>query len=297
MVRKAFGGVEMTWKKVILFAILAGVVTALAAMYVPDGNSFHEIAVSFEVWILCAILIIVNCESPKEAALKTFVFFLISQPLVYLIQVPFAAMGWGLFGYYKYWFIITLLTLPGAYIGWFIKKDNVLAGVILSVMLVLSLILGFGYLEDTMAHFPRHLVSTLFCFGQVPLLIFGVFHEKKARLTAGIISIVAAVVIVVMSVLGPSLDTRYVYALDPSVYPVDETWTVTTLDEEISTAELRETDMEDGVYVLDVFIHEAPANQITLTDGEGNKYYFTVRYDEAEKTVVFIDEQEESQSE
>ena len=41
-------------------------------------------------------------------------------------------MGWQLFHYYPYWFKITLLTFPGAIIGWFIKKDNILSGVILS---------------------------------------------------------------------------------------------------------------------------------------------------------------------
>ena len=104
---KLFGGIKMTWQRVIIFAVIAGVITALAAMLIPDGNSLHEIAVSLEAWILFAILIITNCKKPWGAALKTFVFFLISQPLVYLIQVPFSWMGWGLFRYYRYWFIIT----------------------------------------------------------------------------------------------------------------------------------------------------------------------------------------------
>ena len=43
--KKVFGGIEMTWKRVIIFAIIAGVYTALMAMLVPDGNSFHDIAV------------------------------------------------------------------------------------------------------------------------------------------------------------------------------------------------------------------------------------------------------------
>ncbi len=41
-----------------------------------------------------------------------FFFFLISQPLIYLLQVPFSSMGFELFIYYKYWFIWTLLTIP-----------------------------------------------------------------------------------------------------------------------------------------------------------------------------------------
>ena len=80
MVRKLFGGIKMTWKVTLAFAVIAGVFTAAMAICVPNGNSFHQIAVTLEAWILCAIVIITNCETPKEAALKTFVFFLISQP-------------------------------------------------------------------------------------------------------------------------------------------------------------------------------------------------------------------------
>lgn len=78
MLKKVFGGLKMTWPVVLIFAVLAGVITALIAMFVPDENSLHEVAVSVEAWILFAILIIVNCDKPLEAACKTFVFFLIS---------------------------------------------------------------------------------------------------------------------------------------------------------------------------------------------------------------------------
>jgi hypothetical protein len=124
VLRKVFGGLEMSWRNVIAFAIIMGAWTALMALLVPDGNSFHDIVATPEWWVLPAIFIIVNCKKPLEAALKTFIFFLISQPLVYLIQVPFNSLGFGLFGYYPYWFKITLLTLPGAYIGWYIKHDK-----------------------------------------------------------------------------------------------------------------------------------------------------------------------------
>ena len=136
MTDKLFGGIKMTWAKVILFAVAAGIYTALMAIFVPHSNSFHDIAVNMEGWILPALIIITNCEKPLEAAFKTFVFFLISQPLVYLIQVPFNDLGWELFRYYGFWFIMTIRTFPGAFIGWYIKKDNILSGFILSVMTV-----------------------------------------------------------------------------------------------------------------------------------------------------------------
>ena len=112
---KFFSSQKMSWLKVIIFSISTAVLTAVLNL-IPflNNTSFQDIAISYECWILFAIYIIVNCQKWYEAALKTFVFFLISQPLIYLIEVPFDDMGFQLFTYYKFWFILTLLTLPGA---------------------------------------------------------------------------------------------------------------------------------------------------------------------------------------
>ena len=101
--RKLFSGIDLTWPKLIIAAIIAGAFTAVMAL-IPalQYTSFHTIAVTFEVWILFGILIIMNSRSNLDSALKCFVFFLISQPLVYLLQVPFSQLGWNLFGYYRY---------------------------------------------------------------------------------------------------------------------------------------------------------------------------------------------------
>lgn len=48
LIKKIFGGITITWPKLIIFAILIGAWTALMAMFVPDGNSFHNIAVTGE---------------------------------------------------------------------------------------------------------------------------------------------------------------------------------------------------------------------------------------------------------
>ena len=78
----------MTWPWLIVFAAFSGVVTALIALFVSEGNSIKQVAVTFEAWIVLAINIVVNCEKLLEAACKTFVCFLVFPPLVYLIQVP-----------------------------------------------------------------------------------------------------------------------------------------------------------------------------------------------------------------
>ena len=209
ILHKIFGGINVTWPRLISFAVIMGVYTALMAMLVPDGNSFHDIAVTPEWWVLPAILIIVNCKTPVDAALKVFVFFLISQPLVYLIQVPFSSMGWALFGYYRYWFIITLLTLPGGFVGWYIKKDQWYSGLILSVMTVLLVILGFDYARGLGDRFPNHLLSIVYCFGIIPVFIFGIFKDKWPRIITALASVIALIVMIFinMGATGEAFET------------------------------------------------------------------------------------------
>ena len=197
--RKLFGGLNITWPKLIIFSIIMGIYTALMAMLVPDGNSFHDIAATLEWWILFAVIIIVNSKKPLEAALKTFVFFLISQPLVYLIQVPFSFMGWGLFQFYPYWFMITLATFPGAFIGWYIKKDKWYSGVILSVMTSLLVITGVSYVRSCIETPFNHLISAIYCFAIIPIFIFTIFKNKIPRIITGAISLIVLFICIPLS--------------------------------------------------------------------------------------------------
>lgn len=125
---------------------------------------------TLEAWIFFAVIIIANAKSPLDSALKTFVFFLISQPLIYLLQVPFSWQGWGLFQYYKHWFILTLCTFPAAYIGWYIKKKNWLSLLILMPVLILLAYLCEDGLKHVIHQFPSLLIMVVFCVLQVFLL-------------------------------------------------------------------------------------------------------------------------------
>ena len=63
MIKKLFGEIKMTWVKVIIFAVAAGIYTGIMALLFPSTSSFHDIEVTFEAWVLFAIIIIVNCEN------------------------------------------------------------------------------------------------------------------------------------------------------------------------------------------------------------------------------------------
>ena len=292
MLKKIFGGIRMTWPRLILFAVISGLVTGAVALWVPEGNSFRQIAVTFEAWIVLAIIVVVNCEKPLEAACKTFVYFLISQPLVYLVQVPFNSMGWGLFHYYyPYWVLWTLATFPGAFIAWYIKRDDWIAALILSVALAGLVMFGVGYLKDTIQRFPRFLLAAVFCLGMVPVLILAILHKRNPRLIAAAVS--AAVLAVMLSVtfLGGSGANSYHVniGLDSNVYPVTEGWTAELEDPENGTVSLSPGGglISPGV---DVEFRDIDKNTaVILKDPDGNSYRLPVKItrDETGITVQY----------
>ena len=198
--KKLFGGIDLSWKKLIIFAIIAAVYTAtMAIIPITKDTSFRDIAATFEWWILFGVIIISNSKSPKDSALKCFVFFLISQPLIYLLQVPFSWQGWHLFSFYKYWFMLTLACLPMGYIGYYIKKDNILSVVILLPMLILLSIIGVGFFSSAIENFPHHLLSGIFCFTAIILIILGVLNKKKSRIISFVIIILFTIGYVLIS--------------------------------------------------------------------------------------------------
>ena len=100
---RIFGGIKMSWGKVIALAVGCALLTTVFLLFpVFKGTSFERMGVYLEAWFLPAVLIMANTDSPKDSALKVFVFFLISQPLIYLFQVPFTELGWSIFRYYGY---------------------------------------------------------------------------------------------------------------------------------------------------------------------------------------------------
>ena len=192
--KKLFGGLSITWTRLVIAAVLAGAYTALMAMLpAAKDTSFADISITFEWWILFGILIITNSKTPLESALKCMVFFLISQPLVYLIQVPFSRMGWGLFKYYPTWFAWTMFTFPMGFIGWYMRKEKWWSILPLAAMLIL-LAYHFGtFLNEMRLDFPHHLLSLIFVAASMIIYPLFIFENKKLK-TAGLIISIAAMI-------------------------------------------------------------------------------------------------------
>ncbi len=194
-----FGALPMSWLTVVLFSVAAAVLTAVF-LIVPTfkGTSFERMGVHLEAWVFFAVIIMANCKKPLESACKTFVFFLISQPLIYLFQVPFNWQGWGIFRYYKHWFILTVLTFPAAYAGWYITKRNWLSALILAPALALLGVLGWECARDCLRHFPQMLLASLFCLAQIALYITAFLPGGK-KLVGIAVPVIAAVILALSS--------------------------------------------------------------------------------------------------
>ena len=274
--KKIFGGIELNWKKLIVFAIIAGVYTAAMAMLpITKNTSFADISISFEIWILFGILIIMNSKSPKDSALKCFVFFLISQPLVYLTQDLINHSNLFL-TYYRFWIIWTILTIPMGFIGYFMKKDKWWGLVILTPMLIFLGIHYSGFLGETLYYFPYHLLSTAFCVVTLLLYPICIFNNKKIK-SAGII--ISLTIIIVMTFVTFTNNTTYnttVLVSDSESGNVfDDSYKVYLEDDKLGTVHIEYNEnLED--YAIEAEFRRAGITNLILEDSNGNKTVYEI---------------------
>ena len=281
MLKKLFPG-RISWWEVIIFAVVTALMTA-AFLISPifENTSFQRMGVYLEAWIFFAVLIMANCQKPLESALKTFVFFLVSQPLIYLFQVPFSAMGWGIFGYYRTWFILTLFTFPMAFVGWYITKKNWLSLLILSPVLAFLAYTALDAARFTASHFPRLLVTALFCLGQIVLYLWA-FTSKPLQKLLGLAVPLAVAAVVLLRTPQAGVDCAVFFPDDPVF---SENATVTEDNDSLTLA----IDPRDDGAMLRVHATAYGDTDFTVTDG-GATYDYTlqIRLNDAGSVVVNV---------
>lgn len=273
--KKLFGGINLTWKGLIIFSIIAGIYTAIMAILpITNNTSFKDITINFEVWILFGIIIIMNSKSAKDSALKCFIFFLISQPLVYLLQVPFSDMGFGIFTYYKYWFMWTLLTIPMGFVGYYIKRDKWWGILILTPILLLLGYHYYSYLRETMYNFPYHLLSTLFCFITLLLYSICIFNNKKVKIAGVTISILIILVMSVMAFTNKIVYKTSILASDGDNDIVfNENYNVYLEDNKMGKVYIEYNEGAE-IYIVNAEFTKAGKTNLVLVDENGNKTIF-----------------------
>ena len=264
---------DLTWKKLIIFACISGIYTAIMALIpITKDTSFRDIATTFEVWILFGIFIIMTSKSPKESALKCFVFFLISQPLVYIIQdiITHSSL---LKTYYLYWFIWTVLTIPMGYIGYYLKKDKWYGLLILTPILILLGFHSYGFLKETISFFPNHLLSFLFCIITMVLYPYFIFKDKKLKIIGISISVVIIIISTLFVILGGNSTYNTTILSSGNNITFDNTYKVYLEDESYGSVYIIFNDDIDD-YLVEAEFKRVGKTNFIIESPEGEKYIY-----------------------
>lgn len=279
VLHKIFGGINLTWLKVIILAVVMGVYTGLINQ-VPFllDTSFRDIAISFEVWIFFGVFIIMNSKSNLDSALKCFVFFLISQPLVYLVEVPF--VGWEIMNYYRNWILWTILTFPMGFIGYYLKKDRWWGLFILTPILIFLAFHYAGFLSETMFSFPNHLLSCIFCAVTMIIYVIAIFSGTKTRITGLIISAALIGILTFVTLSKPLVYDTVIMTCDAEseVY-FDDSYTVYLSDESFGTlnVDINEGETkEDDFYMLHAVFKKAGKTDVIIESPMGKKIVYEI---------------------
>ncbi len=293
--KKIFGGLNITWTRLVIFAIIIGISVGLlnSVPFLRD-TTVSDIATYFDFWILCGILIIMNSKSNKESALMCFVFFLISQPLIYLVEVPFSHLGWQLFIYYKYWFIWTILTIPMGYIGYYMKKNKWYSLLIIIPMLVLLSTSIESSLGGLIYSFPHHLINLIFVLTTLIIYPLFIFDNKKLRIIGLFISIVLILFFGTKTILFKPVYETDIICGNNNIY-FDNNYKVSLLDSKFGELSIR---YEENIkeYCIHAKFVKTGDTKVIIEDPNGNineydlyigKYKYDFKYDE-EKSDEFV---------
>ncbi|MBQ7187181.1 MAG: hypothetical protein IJR91_06075 [Ruminococcus sp.] len=279
VLRKLFGGLDITWPKLIIWAVVIGAAVG-GLMLIPgvDDTSVKDIGTTFEWWIFFGVVIVSNSKSPVDSAAKAFVFFLISQPLIYLVQVPFSDMGWGLFGYYKNWIGWTLATIPMGAVGHFVRRGDVISSLILAPMTVFLAVHLYTYTGEVKNKFPHHLVTAILCAVFIAVTILGIARTKNAKIVSWLI---AGAAVAAMIVIGLFNRTE---SYSPTISCAENGIEVNAESQVVGTVNIRDCQITelDGRYMLHLEMNDKEGRVIIETDGRDTTY--VISYNEEEKT-------------
>lgn len=278
--KKIFKEFNISWKFLIIFSIVLGIVVGvLNRIPFLDNTSFQDIAIVFDAWIVLAIFIIMNCKTLKEAVLKCFVFFLISQPIIYLTEIIIDTVIYGysfsdrFILYFKNYYVgagwlkWTILTIPGSMIAYQVKKDNILSSIILSVATMYLSYQGVKGLINI--NFPYHLLNCILCLFMAYYLIIILLNNKKGRIIAITLTTIAIVIAIIVNV-----QSKKVPIIGNDMIDVGERIVEANVkDTNIATVTI---DEEEG-YVNVYSSTNVGTTSLKLVDEEGNEYNYTIK--------------------
>lgn len=262
--KKLFGGLHMSWPVVVVFAVVAGAYTGVVNQIPALANtSFSDIAVTYECWVLFAAIVATNCEKPLEAALKTFVFFAISQPVVFLVELPMLGTEMAA-TYLGAWLIPIVLTFPGGALAWRMKKGDWLSVTIVVLGAAFLGALCASHAASALANFPRHLLSAVFC---VAIAVAFAFRFVEKPVLRALPCAVAAAAFAAILVFSQQSEVSY-----STVLPEGDWETATLANGDGATAEI----VDGDILELSMPSSVASGNTVTVTGSDGETLVYDI---------------------
>ena len=162
------------------------------------------------------------------------------------------------------------------------KNNNILSVIILLPMLCFLSLLGLGYLGSVIDSFPHHLLSCIFCFSTIIILIFNIIKNNKLRIISflGTILFIIVLVLVRDGINNPTYETYRSLEEYDFVGKIDVTFFSGTSKGNVELIKL-----EDH-YNIKLVGKNKGNYTFEITDEENNVYRFKYYYDKKEKTVV-----------
>ncbi len=274
--KKIFGGINLTWPKVIIMALVMGVYGAVMALLpIARNTSFSDLDVTFEVWIFFGIFIIMNSKSPLDSALKCLVFFVISQPLIYIIQDVYQHSNFQLFiTYYRNWIPWTIACFPMGFIGYYMKKDKWWGIFILLPILLLLCGMLSTYVSETMFSFPRHLLTAIFCLVTLFVYPIAIFKDKVARIIGLVFSALMAIVVIVLCFVKPPIYSTDV--LSDSEFKFNDTYKVYLKDSKYGDVKIKYEDAIEA-WMVHADFRGAGETELVVEAPNGEKRIYTLK--------------------
>ena len=219
-----------------------------------------------------------NSKSNKDSALKCFAFFLISQPLVYLVQDIINHSNLFM-TYYRFWFIWTICCLPMGYIGYYMKKDKWWGYLILFPMILFDATSYSAYLFKFMFSYPKYLLIVLFCISTMIFYPLYIFRDKKIRITGVLISSILIICITIYDIVNPPVYNTQILSSNEEHF-FDNTYNVYLTDNKYGEVKIIYMDSIENYMIEANFKREGKTDLVIESpDGKKEEYKVSIKRD------------------
>ena len=171
------------------------------------------------------------------------------------------------------------------FIGYYIKKKNIISMIILLPMLLLLAYMGCGYFISMISNFPHHLLSFIACFFIIIMVVLNLFDKTKYKII--LLSIVAICSIVFIVLKGGIIDSEYETYKKLEDYGINLVGKIKVSSYSgTKKGNVEIINSTDEIYSIKINGRKNGKYSFTVTDEAQNEYSFEYYYDKDTESVI-----------